>query len=697
MVSNGYSQGEFKKDQAYWIWYPGDFEIWLSNKILGLRQQRGVIMPPIWPLYHHYNNVKFRRWVSLDRAEKVKIAVEGQYVYKIGPYIQYENTKEFLLPKGDYEISITILNYNSLPTFWLEGETVFSDTSWEVTFFDGKYTKAGAWYFYMSDEPPSKFALKKSPIDCKILEKDHLKIVLDFQKETFAYLNLNDIMGTGSLKIYYGESLEEAMSNKAETIDVVFINNDNHLQLNTARTFRYVRIIRDAGLEIGTINALFEYLPLVTKGWFSCSDSLLNKIWSVSDYTFRLTAREFFIDGIKRDRWLWSGDALQSYLMNYYTCNDFDLVKRTIIALRGKEPVYTHINTILDYSFFWIISIYDYYFYSGDLDFVKWIYPKIETLLEFCLSRLNRNGLVEAKPGDWVFIDWTKPAMSKEGELCFEQILFYQSLKVFSMLSELTENQENFVKYRNLASDVLTKINRIYLREDGLYVHRRINNKIDDKIFKHPNIMAVYYGMSNQDNSNRAIKDQGLLNLKVPEIITPYMKFYELSALCELGEHELVLEKIRSYWGGMLSEGATTFWETYDPNEKGVEHFIGGNIDRPYSKSLCHSWGATPLYILGKYFLGVKPLSPGYESYLIEPNLGNLTWISGVVPLNQGKVSIFADKKSIIIKTNKSGGICRFKSNQKPKGEGIKKIGENYYQLYIKDINKEYKILLDLE
>ena len=31
-----------------------------------------------------------------------------------------------------------------------------------------------------------------------------------------------------------------------------------------------------------------------------------------------LTTREFFIDGIKRDRWVWSGDAIQSYLMNYY-------------------------------------------------------------------------------------------------------------------------------------------------------------------------------------------------------------------------------------------------------------------------------------------------------------------------------------------------------------------------------------------
>ncbi|MEG0529329.1 MAG: hypothetical protein RR578_03250, partial [Bacilli bacterium] len=31
------------------------------------------------------------------------------------------------------------------------------------------------------------------------------------------------------------------------------------------------------------------------------------------------------LDGIKRDRWAWSGDALQSYWMNFYTFFDEDV------------------------------------------------------------------------------------------------------------------------------------------------------------------------------------------------------------------------------------------------------------------------------------------------------------------------------------------------------------------------------------
>jgi hypothetical protein len=503
---------------------------------------------------------------------------------------------------------------------------------------------------------------------------------------------LKSISGRGNLKIFYGESLVEAMSNEAETLDEIKCNDDTSIILDKSRAFRYVRIEKVAAVKIEEIEALYEYLPLKDIGSFTSSDPLLNKIWEVSDYTFRLTAREFFIDGIKRDRWLWSGDAIQSYLMNYYTHNDHEIVKRTITALRGKEPVYVHINTILEYSFFWIISVYDYYFYTGDKEFIRNIYPKVESLIDFCEGRLNKNGFVEGKAGDWVFVDWTDYPMSKDGELSYEQILYYQSLLAFSKISAVTGNDNNMRFYQKESEKFLEKLNSNFLIGDNLYAHGRNNNKPDTTIFKQPNIIALYYDMVKDEESKKLIKNRVLLNPEIPGIITPYMKFYELSALCKLDEQALVLEMIRSFWGGMLKEGATTFWETYDLKQKGDEHYLADRPDRPYSKSLCHNWGASPLYILGRYFLGVEPLSPGYESYLVEPKLGDLKWIKGVVPVNSGQVNIYADEHQLKVRSDKPGGICRFKSNKKPRGIDSKQIGNNYYQFEINEINKEYVV-----
>lgn len=79
---------------------------------------------------------------------------------------------------------------------------------------------------------------------------------------------------------------------------------------------------------------------------------------------------EFFIDGIKCDCWVWSGDVIQSYLMNYYLFFDNEIVKCIIWLFCGKDFVISYSNIIMDYIFYWFFSIYDYYMYFGDKDFV---------------------------------------------------------------------------------------------------------------------------------------------------------------------------------------------------------------------------------------------------------------------------------------------------------------------------------------
>ena len=48
---------------------------------------------------------------------------------------------------------------------------------------------------------------------------------------------------------------------------------------------------------------------------------------SVSEETFKLCSDLFFIDGIKRNRWIWSGDAYQSFMINQYL---FSLTRKSI-------------------------------------------------------------------------------------------------------------------------------------------------------------------------------------------------------------------------------------------------------------------------------------------------------------------------------------------------------------------------------
>ena len=104
-------------------------------------------------------------------------------------------------------------------------------------------------------------------------------------------------------------------------------------------------------------------------------------------------------------------------------------VKRTIWLLRGKDPVTSHSNTIMDYTFYWFLSIYDYYMYSGDKDFVTQLYPRMQSMMDYVLGRTNANGMVEGMTGDWVFVDWADGYLDKKANSLLKQILFCRSLE----------------------------------------------------------------------------------------------------------------------------------------------------------------------------------------------------------------------------------------------------------------------------
>jgi hypothetical protein len=140
------------------------------------------------------------------------------------------------------------------------------------------------------------------------------------------------------------------------------------------------------------------------------------------------------------------------------------------------------------------------------------------------------------------------------------------------------------------------------------------------------------------------------------------MRFYELETLCLMGHHTEVLQEMRDYWGGMLREGATSFWEKYVPSETGIQHLA--MYGRPYGKSLCHAWGASPVYLLGKYYLGVKPTQPGYKEYSVEPHLGDLEWMEGDVPTPHGMIHIYMDRKQIKIRATEGRGTLILGSQQ---------------------------------
>lgn len=694
-----YSTSLFSQN-ATWIWYPGDFEINLANKMQNRRTDRNTFFPPFWKMDAHYVLMDFHKEFNLEKPEQITVFAEGVFNLKLNGVAYESGVNTITVPAGKQKINVKVWNQANVPAIFVQGRTIVSDNSWLVTFEDKewidetgktsdisatKWLNAGSWNFDDPQQPPSLFKLPTKKLLAAATSKSKNQYLVDFGKETFGFVQLHGIKGKGNISLYYGESKEEALSvDDAMTLDRLFFSNtvatDSIMPLSKA--YRYVNIVCDDEISIDSASMLYEYAAVKPRGDFSCSDELINKIYEVSKYTLELNTREFFIDGIKRDRWIWSGDALQSYLMNYYSYFDQPTVTRTIHALRGKDPVTAHINTIVDYTFYWFISIYDYYLYIGDKKFIEQLYPKMQTLMDYCLSRRNKNGLIEGLSGDWTFIDWAA-GLSKKGEISFEQMLFARSLETMSLCANLLNDSSNATHYNVLATDLKEKIFSIYWNpQKNALVHSRVNNEPTAQVTRYANMFGIFFNYFTADQK-QAVKQHVLLNDSIQKITTPYMRFYELEALCAMGEQDYVLKEMKAYWGGMLALGATSFWEEYNPNKKGTEHLA--MYGRKFGKSLCHAWGASPVYLLGKYYLGVSPVTAGYETYKVQPQLGGLQFIKGKVPTPKGDIELYCNTKQINIKAAAGIGTLTIKSSIKPSGKNVavKFLGNNIYEITI--------------
>ena len=178
------------------------------------------------------------------------------------------------------------------------------------------------------DKTPEVFPFSYAPLTPVSREKTAEGTLYDFGRESFGPVSLTAAEGE-EITVVYGESREEALDQENAILWERVQGKSAYVL--APRAFRFLHVKGEA-----QVSAQLEYTPLPYRGAFSCLDEKMNRIWALSAYTFHLNSREFFLDGIKRDRWVWSGDAYQSYMINRYLFFDEAIARRTILALRGK-------------------------------------------------------------------------------------------------------------------------------------------------------------------------------------------------------------------------------------------------------------------------------------------------------------------------------------------------------------------------
>ncbi len=474
-------------------------------------------------------------------------------------------------------------------------------------------------------------------------------ILLDFGKEIHGGIQIFCWRASGEngakIRVRFGESAMEAMSEIGGKSNATNNHALRDLEVNLVDMsmtpvgqtgFRFVRIDlleEGATLELKTIKAVLVCKEIPYLGAFNSNDSLLNEIWSTGAYTVHLNMQNYIWDGIKRDRLVWMGDMNPEIMTIAAVFGPDEIVTESLDFVKEDTPLPGWINNMPTYSMWWIITQYDWFAYKGDLDYLK---EQKEYLIGLCnqlSEHIDENGK-DSTP-EHRFVDWPSSTNPEGVDNGIQALHYLATLRLKELFLILQEE-----KYAFKCEEDLSRLKGF----ETNYQH----NKQSAALL----VLAELHDA--KEVNDKVISREGAKGFST------FMGYYILQAKAKAKDIQGSLDCIREYYGGMLELGATTFWEDFDLSWKengarideltpegkiDIHATYGGYCYQGYRHSLCHGWAGAVTAWLSEHVLGIHFVAPGGKQVIIDPQLGDLTWVEGSYPTQYGVIKVRHEKQ----------------------------------------------------
>ena len=482
-------------------------------------------------------------------------------------------------------------------------------------------------------------------------------ILLDFGKELHGGLQIVTGMPASHkpvrVNIRFGESANEAMYGsdgfKGATNDHAVRDFEMTLPwLGVRETgnsgYRFVKIElldHDVELHLKEVRAVSVYRDIPYRGSFRCSDERLDSIWKTGAYTVHLCMQDFLWDGIKRDRLVWMGDMHPEVMTISHVFGYNEIVPESLDLARDITPLPGWMSGMYTYSLWWVIVQRDWYKFHGDLEYLKQQRDYLTGLLEILLKKVDDNGFETSGGG---FLDWpsnaNQPAM-KAGTQALMMMTMEAGAELCGYLGEDLLEKRCIQCHRRMKG-AASEVAEIYYQKAAAP---------GEPGSKQGTALMVLAGMTDPEKAcTEVLKADGARGFST------FYGYYMLEAMAKAGDYEGAMDIIRTFWGGMLDLGATTFWEDFnidwlkdDPapidrivpeGRKDIHGDYGAYCYEGFRHSLCHGWASGPTAWLSRHVLGIEIMKPGCKEVRIRPNLGNLEWAEGSFPTPYGDIHV---------------------------------------------------------
>ncbi|MFD3275234.1 alpha-rhamnosidase [Aquirufa echingensis] len=400
----------------------------------------------------------------------------------------------------------------------------------------------------------------------------------------------------------------------------------------TYRTFRYVRLTvktESDALTLQDFKSVFTGFPFQAKATLKTDNPLIPQLLDVGFRTARLCAMETYMDCPYYEQLQYIGDARIQALVSLYYAGDERLVRQALdhmdhsriaegITL-SRYPTDLH-QQIPTFSLWYIGMLHDYLRYGKDPSFLKNKLSGMRGILDYFSRFEGTDGTLQNIPY-WTFSDWVNAwprGIAPVGPSGRSAVIDFQYVWILQNAAEI----ERYFGFPELAARYEAKVKALkpVLRAlywdaaRGLYA----DTEVHDKFSQHANSLAILAGFDAGGVSSKLLTDKDLAPASI------YFKYYLHLALTKAGQGNDYMKWLDK-WKENIDMGLSTWAETSDIST---------------SRSDCHAWGASPNIEFFRIVLGVDSDAPAFAKVKIEPHLGELKEVEGIVPHPQGEIQV---------------------------------------------------------
>ena len=340
------------------------------------------------------------------------------------------------------------------------------------------------------------------------------------------------------------------------------------------------------------------------EGSFTCSDSVVNRFWQKAMRTLYVNMRDNYFDCPDRERAQWWGDVTILMGQSFYQLSPRAnaLMRKAIRELvdwqRPDSVLFSPIpaqnwNRELPAQMLTAISTYGfwyYYMHTGDRETMDYAYPAMKKYL--ALWTLDSDGLTLYRKGDWEWGDW--------GNNIDMRLLMaawhYMALQSAINVAQLTGHNADVSVYEQQMESIYRAFNSCW--NGYAYRHPSYQGATDDRV----QALAIVSGLADSTKYEPIFKV-----IKTQEFASPYMEKYVYEALMKTGHGDYALERFKKRFGPMIADTLhTTLYEGWKEGGYG-----GGSTN--------HAWSGGMLTDICEQVIGLRPTSPGWQTFEVAP------------------------------------------------------------------------------